>query len=361
MEKLRKDIISICEDILYQNHSDSEKRRLEKSKQEQLEMACPCCGDSKSNSSKKRGILYLDSYKYYCWNGDCSAKYWSIFKFFSHFGKKLNNLEQIKEITKIIEKSKRERKPTKLIDSSESFEFLYNNSIPILDLEKHYGLLKSDVCKWGKDFLKNRLLHRYSDRIRFRKNKYGNKEVWVLNKIDENEKVIGLQIKNLDFGTKYSTKTFNVLIDEMKRSIDYPDDKLFVEKLATLSIIFNLFNVDIEKTVTVFEGPFDSFFIPNSVATAGASKLKNFFDGLDNIRYWYDNDSTGKHSAIDKIKCKNKCFLWKRFFKNSAFNNKRIKDLNELVVYIYKNTEYKHSLSHIKDSFSKNKYDIYHV
>jgi len=361
MSNLRKDIEEICKDILYHTHVDSEKRRLIDSKENQLEMACPCCGDSKTNPSKKRGILYLDSFKYYCWNGDCNAKYWSIFKFFDHFGKKLKNLEQIGEITKVIEKSKRLRKPTKLIDSSEYFEFLYNNSIPIIDLEKHYGLFTADRCKWGAQFLKGRLLHRFQDRIRFRKNKFGNREVWVLNKIDENEKVVGLQIKNLDFGMKYSTKTFPVLVEEMKKEVQYPDDAPFVEKLATLSIIFNLFNVDIEDKVTVFEGPFDSFFVPNSVATAGASKLKNFFDGLDNIRYWFDNDTTGKKSAIDKIKNKNNCFLWKRFFKNSAFNNKKIKDLNELVVYIYENKEHKNSLSYIKDCFSKNKYDIYHV
>jgi hypothetical protein len=361
MSDLRKDIIEIVQDILYHSHTDDEKRRLVTDKEEQLEMACPCCGDSKSNTTKKRGILYLDSFKYYCWNGDCNAKYWSIFQFFKHFGKKLKNLDQISEISKVIEKSKRERKATKLIDSSEYFEFLYNNSVTILDLEKHYGLFTAERCKWGKEFLNGRLLHRFDDRIRFRKNKFGNREVWVLNKINENEKVVGLQIKNLDFGTKYSTKTFTTILEEMDRKVDYPEDKMFQEKLTSLSIIFNLFNVDIENTLTVFEGPFDSFFVPNSVATAGASKLKNFFDGLDNIRYWYDNDPTGKNSAIDKIKSKNKCFLWKRFFKNSAFKNKRIKDLNELVVYVYNNKEYKHALSHIKESFSKNKYDIYHV
>jgi len=361
MVDLRKDIEKIVEDILYHAHTDIEKRRLVKDKTEQLEMACPCCGDSLTNSSKKRGILYLDTFKYYCWNGDCEAKYWSIFKFFKYFGKQLKNLEQISEISKVIEKSKRLRKPTKLVDSSEYFEFLYNNSVTINELEKHYGLFTKDQCKWGADFLQGRLLHRFDDRIRFRKNNYGNKEVWVLNKIDENDKVVGLQIKNLDFGTKYSTKTFTTLIEEMNKKIEYPNDKIFLEKLSTLSIIFNIFNIDIEKEVTVFEGPFDSFFVPNSVATAGASKLKNFFDGLDNIRYWFDNDSTGKNSTIDKIKNKNKCFLWKRFFNISTFKNKRIKDLNELVVYVYQNREYKDTMKLIKECFSKNKYDIYHV
>ena len=361
MSDLRKDIIEIVEDILQHSHTDLEKRRLNTDKENQLEMACPCCGDSKTNSTKKRGILYLDTFKYYCWNGDCDAKYWSIFKFFKEFGKKLKNIEQISEISKVIAKSKSLRKPTTLINSSEVFEFLYKNSVTITDLEKHYGLFDANSCSWGKAFLESRLLQRFEDRIRFRQNKYNNKEVWVLNKINENDKVVGLQIKNLDFGSKYSTKTFPIILEEMKRDIKFPEDKEFREKLTSLSIIFNLFNVNIEKTITVFEGPFDSFFVPNSVATAGASKLKNFFDGLDNIRYWYDNDSTGKNSAIEKIKSKNQCFLWKRFFKDSAFKNKRIKDLNELVVYIYTNRENKNVLSYIKNSFSKNKYDIYHV
>ena len=260
MGNLRTDIVEIVEDILYHSHTNEEKRRLNDMKEEQLEMACPVCGDSKTNNSKKRGILYLDTFKYYCWNGECHAKYWSIFKFFKFFGKKLNNLEHIADVKKVIEKSKRQRKVTKLVDSSEYFEFLYNNAVSIEDLSKHYGLLDSSQCSWGSKFLSDRLLTRFDDRIRFRKNKFGNKGVWVLNKIDENEKVVGLQIKNLDFGIKYTTKTFLTLHEEMKLSSQIPDSREFVEKLGTLSIIFNIFNVDIEKTVTVFEGPFDSFF-----------------------------------------------------------------------------------------------------
>ena len=51
MSNLRKDIEEICKDILYNTHVDSEKRRLVDSKENQLEMACPCCGDSKTNPS----------------------------------------------------------------------------------------------------------------------------------------------------------------------------------------------------------------------------------------------------------------------------------------------------------------------
>jgi hypothetical protein len=195
----------------------------------------------------------------------------------------------------------------------------------------------------------------------FRKNNYGNREVWVLNKINENDMLIGAQIKNLDFtaGAKYTTKTFNTLHEEMYTQLVIPDE--YKEKCQMFSTIFNIFNVDLDRDVTVFEGPIDSFFIGNSIATAGASKLKNFFDGLDNFKYFYDNDTTGKKSAIEKIKKDQSCFLWQRFFKVNKFKYKKIKDLNDLIIYVYNNKEYRKSLKQLKDTFSKNKYDIYHV
>lgn len=361
MEKtLRENIIQLVKDILYENHTDSEKRTLDDHKDMQLEMACPVCGDSYKNTSKKRGILYLDSFKYYCWNGECTAKYWSIFKFFKFFGKKISDIDQIKEISEVINRSKRLRRPTKLVNSSEYFEFLYDNSIPTADLCKHYGLIDSTQCSWGKQFLNSRLLNKFSDRFLFRKNNFGNREVWILNKIDENDKVVGAQIKNLDFSVKYTTKSFSTLHEEMKTNLQFANQEL-EEKCTNFSTIFNIFNIDVEELITVFEGPIDSFFMRNSVATAGASKLKHFFDDLDNIRFFFDNDSTGKKNAIEKIKNNVSCFLWKRFFNETKFNNKRVKDLNELIMYINEHRDSKSALREIKNSFSSTKYDIYHV
>jgi hypothetical protein len=361
MSKIRENVINIVQDILYTNHKHEEKRKLITQKENQLEMACPVCGDSRTNPTKKRGILYLDSFKYYCWNGECNAKYWTVFKFFKHFGKKIDNVEHINEIQETINKSKKERKTSKLIESAEHFEYLHNNAIDIKLIENHFLLLESNDCDWGLEFLKSRLLHRFSDRIRFRINRFGNKEVWIFNKINANDKVVGLQIKNLDFGSKYTTKTFPKLVQEMNLNVKLPENPDFLEKITTFSTIFNIFNVNIDKTITIFEGPLDSFFINNSVATAGASKLKTFFDGLDNIRYWFDNDSTGKISCIDKIKTNNPSFLWKKFFLENKYTNKKIKDLNELIVYVYNNLDKKESIMNINEFFSKNKYDIYNV
>lgn len=360
MASIREDLITIVKDILGENHNDREKRTLDDHKSSQLEMACPVCGDSHKDTDKKRGILYLDTYKYYCWNGDCIAKYWSVFKFLGFFNRKIHNIDHIKDIGEVIDRSARQRKPTKLVESSEYFEFMYNNSIPTEELAKKYGLFEYTMFDWSRKFVKERLLQKYTDNFLFRKNKFGNREVWVLNKIHENDKVVGAQIKNLDFSIKYTTMSFSTLHEDLKTGVKVPEGE-FEEKCINFSTIFNLFNVDIEDTVTVFEGPIDSFFMKNSVATAGASKLKNFFDDLDNIRFFFDNDKTGKNSAIDKIKKGSSCFLWKRFFRETRFNNKRVKDLNELIMYINQNRDLKSSIKEVRNSFSSSKYDIYHV
>jgi hypothetical protein len=357
--KLKEDIINIVYNILDENHSDAEKRNLN-IKNSQLEMACPVCGDSHKNHSKKRGILYLDSFKFYCWNGDCSAKYWSIFKFFRHFGKNIKNIEHINNISDIIKKSSLQRKNIKLQDSSDYFEFLYNNSISIQNLKSFYNLVDFSECSWGTEFLKKRAIIRYRYNFLFRINEFNKKEVWVLNKIDESEHVVGIQIKNLDYGVKYTTKNFEALHKEM--NITLPEMETdFLEKCNNFSTIFNIFNIDIENTVTIFEGPIDAMFINNSIATAGASKLKHFFDDLDNVRFFFDNDKTGKINSIDKIKKGKKSFLWKKFFKDNNFKEKRIKDLNDLILYILNNKDYKNCLKNLNLSFSNSKYDIYNV
>lgn len=359
-QELREDIVNIVQSILNETHTVVEKRNINSYKKNQLEFACPVCGDSSKNHSKKRGILYLDSFKYYCWNGECSAKYWSIFKLFRRFGKNISNLEHIKQISESVKKSLETRKPTKLINSSEYFEFIYNNSISIKDLKTFYGLLDSKECSWGNKFIQERLVKKYSDIFLFRKNAFGNREVWILNKIDECQTIVGAQIKNLDYSVKYITKSFDVLHEEMKTELEYPATD-FKEKCVNFSTIFNIFNIDIESTINIFEGPIDALFMKNSIATAGASKLKNFFDDLDNIRFFFDNDKTGKINSIEKIKKNNSCFLWKKFFKDNNIDNKRLKDLNELIQYINKNRGYLTSLNNINKCFSKSKYDIYNV
>lgn len=355
---LKEHIRETVQDILNESFTDVNRRNL-RYKGSELLMACPICGDSSKDKTKKRAYFYFDTMKYHCFNGECIAKYWDAFRFFKAFGKKIGNPDYIKDIAQILKNNRTNRQHVTLQNSSEYFKFLFENSILIQKIKDFYGLKSYAYYEWSKQFIKDRLLESVKNDLLFRVNKWDKKEVWILNKIGD-DKVVGLQIKNLDGGPKYLTKDFSRLHEEMKYDIDFKDE-VFKGTCDNLSLIFNIFNVNLEMPLTVFEGPIDSFFLPNSVATAGATKLKEFFDDMDNIRYFYDNDKTGKTNAIDKIKINKPCFMWAKFFKDFKYKNKRIKDLNEMIKYVYDNREYSGSLNKLSTYFSKTKYDMYYV
>jgi len=360
-ETLRIHLTEQVQEILNETFTDVHRRKLRDKKSELL-LACPVCGDSLKDKTKKRGYFYFDTMKYHCFNGECVAKYWDAFYFFKIFDKRIGNLDYIKDIAKILKNNRKNRQHVTLHNSSEFFQFLHSNAFLTKGIVDYYGLKPYTAYPWSQQFIKDRLLHGVKNELLFRVNKWKKREVWILNKIGD-DRVVGLQIKNMDGGPKYLTKDFSKLNEEMNHEIEFKDE-IFKGTCDNLSLIFNIFNVNLEAPLTVFEGPLDSFFLHNSVATAGATKLKEFFDDMDNIRYFYDNDSTGKTNAISKIKKRKQSFMWAKFFKDFKYKNKRIKDLNELIKYAYDNKDegkYKESLNKLSTYFSKTKYDIYNV
>jgi len=100
--------------------------------------------------------------------------------------------------------------------------------------------------------------------------------------------------------------------------------------LDRISGIFNIMNINMSSMITIMEGPIDSLGIPNSIALQGASKsLNGFFDNMDNVRFLFDNDKTGKEMSIRKLKEHKQIFLWSSYLKMKNINNK-IKDINDL-------------------------------
>ena len=82
--------------------------------------------------------------------------------------------------------------------------------------------------------------------------------------------------------------------------------------------------------ITIMEGPIDSLGIPNSIALQGASKsLNGFFDNMENVRFLFDNDKTGKEMSIKKLKEHKQIFLWSSYLKMKNIKEK-IKDINDL-------------------------------
>ena len=64
---------------------------------------------------------------------------------------------------------------------------------------------------------------------------------------------------------------------------------------------------------------------------------------------------------MEKLKKGLPSFLWKKFFNEHKYKNKRLKDLNELISYVYSNRDQTKSINNLSKYFGKSKYDIYYV
>ena len=89
-------------------------------------------------------------------------------------------------------------------------------------------------------------------------------------------------------------------------------------------------NVDMTLPLTIVEGPIDSLCIDNAIALQGATKLNDYFDDLQMVRFLFDNDKIGKEHTLNKLKANKKVFLWSLYLKKMNIN-KKIKDINDII------------------------------
>ena len=95
----------------------------------------------------------------------------------------------------------------------------------------------------------------------------------MLNRRDN--KVLGIQIRNLKEGKKRMFKIYNYenLFEWINLGKDEPIE-MSINQLVIynkLSYYFNILNVDFMEKITVFEGYLDSLFFPNSIGLVGVN------------------------------------------------------------------------------------------
>lgn len=131
------------------------------------------------------------------------------------------------------------------------------------------------------------------------------------------------------------------------RSFDKASELKYITLVLNESIpsVYGLDKYDLHTTGYVTEGPLDSMFLPNSLATAGgdiASKLSTF--NKDNLIIVYDNECRSPHT-IKKIqhaiKSGFKCCVWPK--------NIVQKDINDMILAGY-------SQESIKNIIDENSY-----
>jgi hypothetical protein len=318
-----------------------------------LNFSCPYCHDSTSDPKKKRGNLYWSNLYYHCYNDGCGV-HKSILNFFKDFKVGIND-DDFFSILSFIRLNKTEYKAISDLNI-QSFKKLNDVAISKSDFMEKMKIYSINKDTWMiYDYLKGRFLHLMLDNFAFNPR---SKQLYIFNYNFSRDKILGYQIRNMVVNEKYSSaKYLTFTIDKacQKLNIEHEID----EELIKLSSVFNIMNIDYANEFTIFEGPIDSFFMRNSIALTGLSKMPFNFDEFENVRYFYDNDIGGKKKAIEKLNLGKKIFLWEKFLKDNKLNNYNIKDLNDIVINAYKYN--KDALKKINDYFSNDSYDMVNV
>lgn len=335
---------------------------------DRINICCPLCGDSRTDIRKKRGNLYLDTLKFHCFN---CGEHMGINSFLHHFGEDLSLDDKI-TVHEIQQNAKKFEKKVSGSQSSMSMNLLTKLAIPKNILFKQLGIISPYKDNTASSYLKSR-------KIDIRDWKYFaynplTSELYILN-ISPEDRVIGYQIRQLNpksnkqrYLSNRLTKIYSDIFNKDINSIverlllKEPLGQKYIEEedgienimahLDRLSGIFNIMNVNMNQPLTIMEGPIDSLAVANSIALQSAAKhLDGFFDDVENVRYLFDNDKTGREMSLKKLKENKTVFLWGQYL-NTIKINESIKDVNDLQK---KNL---FNIDEIEKCFSNDEFDV---
>ena len=272
---------------------------------------CPDCGDSQKNKLKARGYFFEKQGKWFykCHNCGYSATLVSFMKKHTPVQYKEYLIDTLREgETKGELYSKPESPKSSLYGSKQlklitKVSSLYHSHIAknwivnrMIPNKYHAQLFYTDnFTKFTNKLLPNKLKEMPKD-----------KRI-VIPLIDENNNLFGFQGRALyDSSLRYIT----ILLDESRPKV------------------FGLNNVDKDKKVYVFEGPFDSMFVDNSLAVCGSDIIQALSTvhnlKKNNIVIVYDNEPRSSiiNSKIDTaINSDYNVVIWPQSIKQKDVND----------------------------------------
>lgn len=308
-----------------------------------IEFSCPYCGDSLESDRKKRGniILKLKFANYFkCHN---CGEFKRVDEFFKEWNVELD-LSVINYITNNVQNFditySEDFDAGILIDKDSFSKFAIDREFfkKILDLQETKD---SEINQWLKKRLQYSTQH-------FLYSNY-QKSLYILN-LTHDGKIIGAQRRNFkrkkdEYRPKYITYNlsklynfiFKILKKQNKDASDFdtsliPKDKL--EEVNVYSQLFNIFNVNISKKVTLLEGYMDSLLFKNSIGNAGLHKT---FPLPIPLRYCFDDDEAGRKKAVEAIGEGKEVFLWQKFKNDYNLPYRKKWDINDVFVYFHEN------------------------
>jgi len=367
-ETLKQKIRSLVKQVVVSQHTDPNKKML-KEMPGRLSLACPYCGDSHTDSYKKRGSIYWDSLQYHCFNCSQHGDVYSLLKD-HHIGFK--DREDSIAVIDFIQEHRIQSNAVEVLEH-DIFKNIYDLAPTRAELKSNFGFKDIEVGDPGYFYLRGRMLsHRLENFMYSPKDK----RMVVLN-LAPNDKIIGFQTRALSKyrNARYLTYDIEKIYQEMNKELKVSEEELI--SLKKISTLFGILRVDLQRTVTMFEGPIDAMFIQNSIGLATAGRSTEEFDEIPTIRYMFDNDETGKKKMMEKLRRGKEIFMWGKFFDDTKLDliydkwldgidkserdkyPKEISDLNDLVQVAF---YMKHNC--IKDLdmyFSNSKLDAYYL
>jgi hypothetical protein len=279
---------------------------------------CPICGDSETHKNKTRGYIYDKKGKslFHCHNCNATMGLSNLIK----------SIDQVLYNEMQLEKLRGEKTP----EQTELESFVEKMKKPIFMKEGPLKGLKK-VSQLSPD-------HRVKKLVDARKipNPYHAKLFSCPNFKQFTNNLIPNKFDEESIA-RDETRLLIPFFDKEKRLHAYQGRALGDSKVKYITIIlddsvpklYGLDSVDFTKTLYVFEGPIDSMFIPNSIATAGGDLVSSIgmYGDKKNIVIVYDNEPRSK----DTIKKLDKAIM-------QGYNiviwpdNLEHKDINDMVL-----------------------------
>jgi hypothetical protein len=347
-EVLWKKILDSLKLVLASEFSSETKREPIPHK-DRISFACVYCGDSVRDPRKKRGNLFSGTMQYHCFNGDCNA-HMSIHDFFKE--KNLLNNFTLEELFHMKEAGDKRSLDLKKIKATLGLETFFSDEISDLSVDREFFMKKMKLQEIRGSRIEKYLLGRLQKDF----HKFGwdlkNNLLYVFNLNSSLDRIIGCQIKTFKARNPYLTWKITRIHQEL--GIFKEENRETLEKMDFLSNIFGILQIDLNKPITIFEGPLDSFLFPNAVGICSAKNSLPF--EVEGSRYFYDNDQTGREWSLKRIQEGKSVFLWRKFLTENelSYTETKIKDLNDLLLYVKK---HKKPCKRFIDFFSDNKYD----
>lgn len=323
---------------------------------DRLNFACPYCGDS-SDPYKKRGNIYYKTLAFHCFNSGCPKKHTDLLGFFKDFNSNISNKDDLIFYLDYI-RTNQVKASTREYMKIEIFERMKEYAIPLSEVKEKFNLRTPSENFRIERYLKGRFMHQKLHHFMYNEKE---EQLYIFNLSPDLNSCFGWQIRNFK-PEREKYISYNIeKINQIVRGKQIEAEPEEIMKMNTLSIFFNITNVDFTKPVTVFEGPIDSFLCSNSIAISGIDKPTDMFDEIPSIRYFFDNDKAGKRVMESKLKKRKKVFMWEKLLRDFKIQPRlakmdKIKDFNDLLKYCW--TQKNDAVKNFDKYFTENPLDI---